>query len=89
MRPTLLALMLLALPALAQSPAGDEAPTRTRFYDFDELQVTGDTVKPNVAYTDAKLRARFDRLFSLKRSFLPELRRTADGTTVVRPAEKP
>lgn len=84
-----LLLLLLATPALAQSPEGGEASTRTRFYDFDELQVTGGTVKPNVAYTDAKLKARFDRLFSLKRSFLPELRRTADGTTVVRPPEKP
>jgi hypothetical protein len=62
-----------------------EPSSRTRFYDFGELELTGARVKPKVLYTDSKRRAVFDRMFALKRSFLPELRRSADGASAVAP----
>jgi len=71
-----------AAPALAQ----DAEPTsKTRFYNFDELRLSGDNAKPNILYTNANQRATFERLFALKRSFLPELRRSANGADSARP----
>ena len=81
-------LLCAASAAQAQPPAGEappEAPaegTRTRFYDFNELELTGKAKRPNVLYTDARQRAQFERMFKLKRSFMPELRRSADGAAV-------
>ena len=63
----------------AQAP---EETTKTRFYDFDALELDGGRAKPKVLYTDARQRAKFGRLFSLKRSFLPELELTGDATVV-------
>ncbi len=79
----LLLATLLAGGALAQEEGGDEV--RTKFYDFGELNVTGDRARPTLLYQDAKQRARFERMFKLKRSFLPEVRRTADGSATVKP----
>ncbi len=77
-----LLLVLCTTPALAQEAEPTE--TRTRFYNFEELNLTGKKLKPKVLYSDAKQRAKFEKLFALKRSFMPELRRTADGATVVK-----
>ncbi len=78
-----LALLLFTSFALAQAPA----EVRTKFYDFNELNLTGDRKRPALLYSDAKQRARFERMFKLKRSFLPELRRSGDGGAVITPPE--
>ena len=80
-----LLLVLLGGAASAQEEGLVEPTSRTRFYDFGELELTGARVKPKVLYTDSKQRAVFDRMFALKRSFLPELRRSADGASAVAP----
>ncbi len=81
-----LASLAVAASAQAQPPADGAADdstegTRTRFYDFNELELTGKAAKPNVLYTDARQRAQFERMFKLRRSFMPELRRSADGAS--------
>ncbi len=63
--------------------AADAEAARTRFYDFEELELQGRKVKPKVLYTDARQRAQFEKLLELKRSFIPELRRSADGAAAV------
>ena len=77
--------LLFLLGGVSWSQEADEV--RTKFYDFDELNLQGDRKKPALLYADAKQRARFERLFQLKRSFLPELRRTGDGSAVITPPE--
>ncbi len=91
MRRTLTGLVLLLVGGVAQAQdapsGGAEAPpddaARTRFYDFEELELQGRKVKPKVLYTDARQRAQFEKLLELKRSFIPELRRSADGAAAV------
>ncbi len=75
----LLGLTAAAVPAHAQEA---EATPKTRFYNFDALELDGGRARPNVLYTNARQRAQFGRLFSLKRSFLPELELTGAGTAV-------
>lgn len=86
------ALRVATLIVLSSGSIGhaQDAPTttRTRFYNFDDLVLDGARNRPNLLYTDAKQRAKFGRLFSLKRSFLPELERTG-AATVVTPGVTP
>lgn len=80
-------LSLLAGSAQAQESTEAEG-VRTRFYNFDGVDVSGGKARPDLLYTDARERARFEKLFSLKRSFLPELRRTADGAQLSAPERR-
>jgi hypothetical protein len=50
--------------------------TKTRFYNFDDLLIDGKVRKPQVLYTDARQKVRFERLLKLKRNFLPKLKDT-------------
>ena len=46
---------------------------KAKFYDFGEMLIDGEIKKPTALYTDARQKVRFDRLLSLKKSFLPAL----------------
>jgi len=46
---------------------------KTKFYDFSEMLIDGEIKKPTALYTDVRQRAKFGRLLSLKKSFLPKL----------------
>lgn len=50
--------------------------TKTKFYNFDDLLIDGKVRKPQVLYTDARQKVRFERLLKLKRNFLPKLKDT-------------
>lgn len=67
--------LLFALPVMAQNPPANN--TRSKFYDFNEQLIDGEIRKPTALYTDARTRARFERLMKLKKSFLPELFKTS------------
>ena len=54
--------------ANAAPPSG-----KSKFYDFNEQIIDGEIRKPTAVYIDARQKAKFDRLLSLKKSFLPEL----------------
>jgi hypothetical protein len=58
--------MFFATSADAKSP-------KSKFYDFSEQLIDGDIKKPTALYTDARQQVKFDRLLSLKKSFLPAL----------------
>ena len=47
------------------------------FDNFDDLLINGEYRKPQVLYTDARQKVRFDRLLKLKKDFLPKLKDTA------------
>ena len=57
----------------AAPPAGD----KSKFYDFSDQLIDGEIRKPTALYTDARQKAKFDRLLSLKKSFLRAMYQTS------------
>ena len=58
-----------------QDGGGDDS--KTKFYNFDDLLIDGQYKKPQVLYTDARQKVKFERLLKLKKDFLPKLKETA------------
>ena len=56
-------------------------PNFLKFYDFNEQVIDGEIKKPTALYTDSKKKVKFDRLLKLKRSFIPDLMKTAEERT--------
>ena len=63
----------LATDAIAKPPSN----AKSKFYDFSEQLIDGEIRKPTALYTDARQKAKFDRLLRLKKSFLPQLFKTS------------
>jgi len=57
--------------------AASRAPERAKFYDFSEQLIDGQVKRPTALYTDVRRQAQFKRLLKIKRSFMPQLFRTA------------
>ena len=57
--------------------AAARAPERAKFYDFSEQLIDGQIRRPTALYTDVRRQAQFKRLLKIKRSFMPQLFRTA------------
>ena len=51
----------------------DSKDVKTKFYNFDDLLIDGKIKKPQVLYTDAKQKVKFERLLKLKKDFIPDL----------------
>ena len=49
---------------------------KTKFYNFDDLLINGEVKKPQVLWTDARQKIKFDRLLKLKKDFIPKLKAT-------------
>ena len=71
----LLATMILAMPTNVSSKP--KTNTKTKFYNFDDLLINGQYKKPQVLYTDARQKVKFERLLKLKKDMLPLLNETA------------
>jgi len=69
--------MILAIGLLTTNSSAAKDPLKSKFYDFNEQLIDGEVKKPTTLYTDARQQVKFDRLLSLKKSFLPRLFRTA------------
>ena len=50
---------------------------KSKFYDFNEQLIDGEIKRPTPLYTDARTKVKFDRLLELKKSFIPQLFKTA------------
>ena len=50
---------------------------KSKFYDFSDQLIDGEIKKPTALYTDARTQVKFDRLLSLKKSFLKALLQTS------------
>ncbi len=74
----LCALMFL-LPSLSMAQDGD---VKTKFYNFDDLLIDGQYKKPQMLYTDARQKVKFERLLKLKKDFLPKLKSTAKDASL-------
>ena len=66
--------------ALAAPPEG--SGEKAKFYDFSDQLIDGEIKKPTALYTDARQKAKFERLLKLKRDFLPQLRSTSKDATL-------
>ena len=52
-------------------------PAKSKFYDFSDQLIDGQITKPTTLYTDARQKVKFERLLSLKKSFIPALLQTS------------
>ena len=49
---------------------------KTKFYNFDDLLINGEYRRPQVLFTDARQKVKFEKLLKLKKDFLPKLEST-------------
>lgn len=72
-------IMTFVLMVLGTNNAGASPPSnaKAKFYDFSDQLINGEVKKPANLYLDARKKVKFDRLLKLKKSFLPELMKTA------------
>ena len=68
----LVILLFLFSTALAQ----DNLPKKVKFYNFDDLLIDGKIKKPQILWTDARQKVKFERLLKLKKDFIPKLKDT-------------
>ena len=57
--------LIISTPVFAKSKA--------RFYDFSDQLIDGNIKKPSTIYMEARTRAKFAKLLTLKKSFIPRL----------------
>lgn len=65
----LMALVALALAVAVASPLLAKDNQKSRFYDFSDQLIDGAVKKPSTIWMEARQRAKFDKLLSLKKSF--------------------
>ena len=72
----LVTLAVLSVLSFISAYAQNGTTTKTKFYNFDDLLINGRYRKPQVLYTDARQKVKFERLLKLKKDFLPKLKST-------------
>ena len=75
-------LVVFCLLSLFVSTAAADPSVKTKFYNFDDLLIDGKVRKPQVLWTSARQKVKFERLLKLKRDFLPKLRSTKKDPTL-------
>lgn len=68
-----LLLVLMAVFSLCATTAFAADDGKSKFYDFSDQLIDGEIKKPTALYTNARQKVKFNRLLSLKKSFLPML----------------
>jgi len=73
-----LALVVAALALVVGFSGSVQAQdkVKSKFYNFSEMLIDGEIKKPTALYTDARQKVQFDRLLSLKKSFLDTLKQS-------------
>jgi len=69
----LLLIAAFAIPATAKPPKN----VKSKFYDFSDQMIDGEIRKPTALYTDVRQKVKFERLLSLKKSFLRSMFQTS------------
>tara|TARA_R110000824_G_scaffold99152_3_gene236276 strand:- start:1831 stop:2109 length:279 start_codon:yes stop_codon:yes gene_type:complete len=62
---------------MTQAYGASTGKTKSKFYDFSDQLIDGQITKPTTLYTDARQKVKFERLLSLKKSFIPALLQTS------------
>ena len=70
--------MLIAIVGASGTAFAQDSDTKTKFYNFDDMLIDGALKTPDVLKTEARDKAKFKRLLSLKKSFLPKIRESAE-----------
>jgi len=55
---------------------------KVKFYNFDDLLIDGKVKKPQILWTDARQKVKFERLMKLRKDFTPKLRATKKDPTL-------
>lgn len=71
-------LMVVAFTIGMGSTAFAQDEPKTKFYDFDDMLIDGQLKTPDLMKTQAREKAKFKRLLSLKKSFLPKIRESGE-----------
>ena len=53
------------------------AKSKAKFYDFSDQLIDGNIKKPSTIFMESRVRAKFNKLLKLKKSFIPRLLMTA------------
>ena len=71
-------LIIIILLSLVGTAAAQKitTPSKVKFYNFDDLLIDGKIRKPQVLWTDARQKVKFERLLKLKKDFIPKLKKT-------------
>jgi hypothetical protein len=69
-------LLVILLTPLSTQAQGSSKPDKVKFYNFEDLLIDGKIRKPQVLYTDARQKVKFERLLKLKKDLLPKLKAT-------------
>ena len=77
----LYAAIFIALFVMLGNEALAQSKPKSKFYDFGEQVIDGEIKKPTALYTDSKKKVQFDRLLKLKKTFIPDLMKTAEERT--------
>lgn len=71
-------MVLVATIGMSSSAFAQDGETKTKFYDFDDMLIDGQLKTPDLLKSEAREKAKFKRLLSLKKSFLPKIRESAE-----------
>ena len=83
MRRILSTLVVLAILAFSGAAfAQDDGGQKSKFYDFDDMLVDGKLKTPDVQRMDARGQAKFNRLLSLKKSFLKKVQESTEESAL-------
>ncbi len=69
--------VVLGLGLMTSSVSAQDDDAKTKFYDFDDMLIDGEIKKPEGFVYGAVEKAKFERLLSLKKSFLPKIEESA------------
>jgi len=72
--------MLLMFVSCSVAAKGNDV--KIKFYNFDDLLIDGKVKKPQVLYTDARQKVKFNRLLKLKKDLIPRLKGTKKDATL-------
>ena len=69
------------LKLFLEDPDSQDAYPKSKFYDFGVQIIDGEIKKPTALYVDSKQKVKFERLLSLKKSFISSLNDSAKERT--------
>ena len=73
MKKLMILLGALSLTFVFSATVLAQGDVKSKFYDFSDQVIDGEIKKPTALYTNARQKVKFDRLLSLKKSFLKEI----------------
>ena len=73
----LIAMLAGSLYLCMVSQSLGKPPTKSKFYDFSEQLINGEVRRPQTFYMNVRDKVKFERLLSLKKSFMRKMFETS------------